>query len=375
MHFPATQLVTPGLERRSSSLDADSDCSTSCPADVPQPPPRAGSATGGGLLSRLSKTLEDKIHEIKQEKLLKERERAVCDDFNSGYTTDTTDDSNSIVEKSPENKLLSDISKSFDLETIVHKPNSISLSNSPSRKSSFAQDFSELRSELGRSIPKLSELRNRKVITKDSRSRSNFSLNSILGRDDGVLLDDLLPEEGDEVIEAGVEAEEGILYTGPEAFTNSPNCEAPDVPQDLHFINMSSLPSSTNEASQQVLLDNESYQLKEKTVQNILIEKLISFNKTYGFICKTVAVIIFVCFALPIPSFVSGFILGGFLVGLLSLFLLKVLVPTEASFRHSHRAQRPILLNLPTVDDHQHYKVMLGLSLQDLGDYFTIFKQ
>ena len=315
----------------------------SCPSELPSPPPLPPPSQGssvGGIFSKISKTFEHKFNEIKNE---------------------------SSPEKQPiDHKSTIDLNKSIDHGAV--KPTSISLSNSPSKKSNLVQDFSDFRSELGRGIPKLSELRNRKSTNKDNRSRSSFTLNSILGRDEGVSLDDLLPEE-DGLIEAGVEAEEGILYSSPESGSvsytaNSDRCDDNDRSLSNDPLRRASTPQQSDDikedVSQKTHLPPLPSSSSPETFHGKIFSKLHSFYKQYGYATKSISILILICFILPLPAFLSGTIFGGSVVGLISFLVFKVLVPTETTPRRALRTHRPILLDLMTDDDHQHYKVRLA---------------
>ena len=311
----------------------------------------------GGLFSRLSKTLEHKIHEIRHEKF-PPRDKI---EFNQS------------LEESK--NFVADTLINLDCKTSTAKvsESSSSLSSSPSKKTSIAQEITELSSELGRNIPKLSELRNRKNAAKDFSNRSRSTLNSLLGRDDGVPLDDFLPEE--ESVEAGVEAEEGVLFTSSSvsdsiAVSYIHNQEAscidqasilsstaipqPDDPSDTHnkLAATESIPSRKRKAQQESF---SIYKYYKTTLDNISFAihncSVLSSNTNKWWLG-----VLIVCFLVPIPSFLSGFIFGSSLIGCVAMLLLKLLTPNKEAERHKRRPQRPLLLDIGAEQESKHYK-------------------
>ena len=61
--------------------------------------------------------------------------------------------------------------------------------------------------------------------------------------------------------------------------------------------------------------------------------------------------------SLVLPSFMSGFVLGAFFVGVLSMVALKILVPGDEASSSLKPARRPVLLNVAEQDDQKEYKV------------------
>uniref|UniRef100_A0A6A7FXD1 Testis-expressed sequence 2 protein-like n=2 Tax=Hirondellea gigas TaxID=1518452 RepID=A0A6A7FXD1_9CRUS len=331
----------------------------------------SSTSTGGGLFSRLSKTFEVKLNEIRQEKLNRDRDKAAMDvapEEDQHFVGMGMEGAQSLLDSSSIHRSLADSAKkTFDVDYQGTKSTSISLTNSPSKKTSLAQDLAGFRTEFGRNIPKLSELRNRKSNNKD-RSRSSFTLNSILGRDDGLPLEDLMTEECEGFIEAGVEAEEGVLLTSPASVsvTYIPTSELPveDPSSIKEFVQQ--FPQIIPENTQVInnsFPDRSTQETQSPSMKARITKALNDYNIFQWPVTRFVLIVAVLCILLPLPSFLSGFIVGGCLSGLLCSLILKLLLPntsSSSSNRSTQSMQRPKLLDLPSDHIDQHYKGWLN---------------
>ena len=331
------------------------------------------SASSGSFFSRISKTVEHKLHEFRNEKL-REKTVSVDDSTSSSFLGGSVGNIKVVSEFGSDNEPIfrADRKRASETTTPTIRPTSTSLSNSPSRKTSLAQDLAEFSSEIGNKIPKLSELRNRKHASKEHKS--SFTLNSFLGRDDeGLFPDDLVTEE-EGAIEAGVEAEEGVCILS----SSNEDVTASYVPATP----IKSQPASSN--SDNTKLENQSQ--KNMPIVHLPAEfsssgtpeyhplfifLIDAWNKVSKILpslpwSRLISVIVVLCFILPIPRFLAGMIFGAFIAcsicyGYINIFVTSDTTSIRRNAEESVRKQqRPVLLDLPSDGGALHYKVRLS---------------
>lgn len=326
---PVKESLARGLGKRSSSLDSSSG------GVDPLPPsqPRVGdSGSSGGLLSRITKTFEDKINEIRKDKEGKERER-LC--VSEGSTESDGGGSSGGPDRSP--TCPAPLNKNDDLA-----PGSLSGSP-PKTKTSLVQDITEhtskIKSELGSIRPKLSELRQRrgkdgnKGKEKGKEKGKSSVFTSLLGRDEGMGEEMLLEIDEGEVDRAEEAIEATTAFTQDATATPNPPTPLIDTP-----------------TAEPVKLDTT------MTLKSQVLEVASQVPFTMSFFYKFLMAVFIVAFVLPLPAFLGGLLVGVMLSAMVMHCILHFLLPFGGDGGGAFVDDGPVVLKLPSYEDKQLYK-------------------
>ncbi|XP_068219412.1 LOW QUALITY PROTEIN: testis-expressed protein 2 [Palaemon carinicauda] len=360
---PVKEHAGRSLGKRSSSLD--SNCGT-----IPETSSAATTSKtqeSGSLLSRLTKTFEDKINEIRSEKKEKEgkieKER---DRDRLGFAGDgsTESDGGSVSEdKSPTFKEKKSIDNVQKTETEI-------TGSPPKTKTSIVQDISEhtskLKSELGSIRPKISELRNRRSSkenaknTKENSKSKPFVFTSLLGRDEG-LDEEMLLECDESEVDKAVEAHEDPCIFNEDVAEVDGGVSVIEKDGDQAVVGgaKTARPSPKKQA---VHLMAEG--LKEMTMKEQFLNLVKVLPISMSLLTKVSIGLFIICFILPLPRFLAGLVLGISVAGITFYCLLHFLIPSPSI--QPFVDDGPVLLTLPTYEDKQLHKGWMN-ELQ--GDY------
>ncbi|XP_045619752.2 LOW QUALITY PROTEIN: testis-expressed protein 2 [Procambarus clarkii] len=357
---PVREYLGRSFGKRSSSLD--SNCAPLVDATQPK------SSESGGLLSRLTKTFEEKINEIRKEKEGRVEKDKEKDRLGIAGDGSTESDGGSVSgDKSPtlkDKKPLDIVQKTLDEEKTLKTE----LAGSPPKsKTSIVQDITEhtskIKTELGNIRPKLSELRHRRSSkessknSKDNSKNKPFPFTSLLGRDEG-LGEEMLIECDEAEVDRAVEAQEdpcvfhedlavmdGEITTEEKQFVE---CKFSPPKPSLRKIKPSLLAEGVNDI----------------TFREQFLEIANMLPVSVSLLSKMSMVIFCLCFVLPIPRFLAGLIAGVMISGLVFYCLLQFLIPPAPDIPPVDDG--PVLLTLPPYEDQQLYK---GWMNELEGDY------
>lgn len=359
---PVKEYLGRSFGKRSSSLDSNG-------TPVVDPLPTKPSESGG-ILSRLTKTFEDKINEIRKEKESskhdKYKEKVVGGEVASeGEGGSGGSDKSPTQKENKDKKPVDIVQKTVDEE----KSSKTELTGSPPKtKTSIVQDITEhtskIKSELGSIRPKLSELRNRRSSSgskdsakssKESAKNKSFPFTSLLGRDEG-LEEEMLLECDESEVDRAVEAHEDSsafhedlpVVDGEEASTEND--------QEL-VTNQSKSPSPESSPKKKSPPLVEVKETKDLTPKEQLLQLVNKLPVSMSVLTKVLLTLFCVCFVLPIPRFVAGALFGFVVSGLMFYCLLQFLLPSAPELPPVDDG--PVLLSLPTYEDQKVYKVCI----------------
>lgn len=349
---PVKEHAGRSLGKRSSSLD--SNCGT-----LPEPSsatPPSKTQESGSLLSRLTKTFEEKINEIRSDKKEKdgktEKER---DRDRLGFAGDgsTESDGGSVSEdRSPTVK---------DKKTIenVQKTDTDITGSPPKTKTSIVQDISEhtskLKSELGSIRPKISELRHRRSSkenaknTKESSKNKPFVFTSLLGRDEG-LDEEMLLECDESEVDKAVEAHEDPCIFN-EDVAEVDGGVSVNEKEDEQASAVAPKASRTSPKKRAAPMAEE---LREITLKEQFLNLVKVLPISMSLLTKVSIGLFIICFILPLPRFLAGLVLGICVAGIVFYCILHFLIPTPSILPFVDDG--PVLLTLPTYEDKQLHK-------------------
>ncbi|XP_042219773.1 testis-expressed protein 2-like isoform X2 [Homarus americanus] len=352
--------------KRSSSLDSNS-------APLVDPAPTKSSESGG-LLSRLTKTFEDKINEIRKEKEKdvkgekdKEKDRLGI----SGEGSTESDGGSASGDKSPTSK---DNRKSIDIvQRAVDDSKSLKaeLTGSPPKsKTSIVQDITEhtskIKSEFGNIRPKLSELRHRRSSkdssrnSKDTTKNKTFPFTSLLGRDEGLGEEMLL--ECDEVeVDRAVEAQEDASLFHEDLAVADPGDTPTEKDKESADQSKSQTPKPSPKKRKPSL---QAEVVKDLTLREQFLQLVNMLPVSVSVLSKISVAVFFLCFILPMPRFLAGLFVGIMVSGIIFYCLLHFLLPPTPELPPVDDG--PVLLTLPAYEDQQLYK---GWMNELEGDY------
>lgn len=363
---PVREYLGRSFGKRSSSLD-----SNSAPL-VDSTPPKTSES--GGLLSRLTKTFEEKINEIRKEKDGKVEKEKEKDRLGISGEGSTESEGGSVSgDKSPtskDKKPLDIVQKNLDEDKTLKTE----VTGSPPRsKTSIVQDITEhtskIKSEFSSIRPKLSELRNRRSSKENAKSsKDNFKNNkdsrnkpfpftSLLGRDEG-LGEEMLIECDEAEVDRAVEAHED-----PSIFDEDlavMDCEVTPVEKNIEQ-NSSPAPKLPPQKRESSLMAEG---VKVVTFREQFLDIVNMLPVSVTFLSKVFIGVFCLCFVLPIPRFLAGFLVGMLVSGLVFYCLLHLLLPSTPELPPVDSG--PILLSLPSYEDQQLYK---GWMNELEGDY------
>lgn len=351
---PVKETISRALGKRSSSLDSSAGPVETIP---PPPPPKAteGSTGGGGLLSRLTKTFEDKINEIRKDKEGREnRDRLYVSE---GSTESEGGGSGGSVSGGGPGSISGGISdrSPTTCPAVTKKDDDsgtpIASGSPPKTKTTLVQDITEhtskIKSELGSIRPKLSELRQRRANKestksskesksgKDGKGKSSVFM-SLVGRDEGLNEEMLLECDEGEVDRAEEATETATAFLERESAT-------PNQPTPMSEAPIAQLVRTT----------------ATPTLRTQVLEVAGQVPITRPFLYKFLIAVFIIGFVLPLPPFVSGLLVGVMLSGLATHCLLHFLSPSNAQTPSHAMDDGPVLLTLPVYEDKQLYKVSL----------------
>lgn len=324
--------------QRSSSLDESSPISESLNLK----------ADTSSLFSRITRTFEDKINEIRSEKSKDKDLKILSSNTEGNISTEERLLSTEIESESPNNS-------KFLVNALENKENcEVSLTPSVRPKTSLVQDITEqtnkLKSDFSKNIrPKLSELRNRKS-SKDNVSTvkpKTSIFHSILSREDNIVPTEALLSEC-HAVENAVEAHENGLTEQCEIKDESPLISKPSS-LPLNTTENNRLPSDTTK--QLNVPDNTNVFIKENLFQflhDVLIKHKVLTT-------KLVLIFFIICFILPLPRFFAGVIFGIGIASTAFIFIAQLIMPNnEAAVSYAF----PSMPNEVKKDTHLLYEVI-----------------
>ena len=314
----------------------------------------------GSILSRLTKTFEEKLNEIRNDRLKDKESKGIKDGLlpPNEVSNEQTIPIQNVVEETvgTVSKKPIDVPK---LSSDEKDSKSDASGSPPKSKTSIVQDISDI----GKTIrPKLSELRQRKssrdcmslaskskestVANKNKeglKSRS-FTLTSLLGRDEGLGEEQMLLECD---VDHGVEAEEGACFSDDslhDCFSETP--DAKGVSQsDKRSCFDDRIAEKPNPKPSEI--DNSTV-----TFWNQIIEKIVGSPLSLSTFVRWLSGIIFICFVFPLPRFLAGFLFGICVTGFICYRLYLLFSPQSEKYTKSETG--PILIGgLPSYEDHQ----------------------
>ncbi|XP_027232950.1 testis-expressed protein 2 isoform X1 [Penaeus vannamei] len=355
---PVKEPLGSSLGKRSSSLDSNSGPLVEPSTSTAKP------VESGGLLSRLTKTFEDKINEIRSEKKEKESKGERDKDkekLSIGGDGSTESEGGSVSgDRSPtskERKPIDIVQKTVEED----KASKTDFSGSPPKtKTSIVQDITEhtskIKSELGNIRPKLSELRQRrssKESGKNSKENSKgrpFVFTSLLGRDEG-LGEEMLLECDEAEVDRAVEAHEDPCVFDEDLA----GMDGEDVSSEKDIVDSSKSKTTTPQSSPKKRKSPPSpKKATELPLKEQCLQIVNSFPVSVSVLSKIALGLFIVCFVLPLPRFLAGLVLGVVLAGVAFYCLLRLVLPVTPE--PPLVDDGPVLLTLPTYEDKQLYK-------------------
>lgn len=354
---PVKETLNRVLGKRSSSLDSSAIPPEAIP---PPPPPRSGdggtgaTAGAGGLLSRITKTFEDKINEIRKDKEGKENRERLCvsegsteseggGSGGSGGGGGATGGTAGLSDRSP------------TCPAPRKDEDGPQTSDSPKTKTTLVQDITEhtskFKSELGSIRPKLSELRQRRAskeaaakVAKESKSGKEAKnkpsvFTSLLGRDEGL---------GEEML---LECDEGEVDRAEEA-TETTTAFLPT------HTTASSVPTGLPDATIGKTAHGGGHSARKgtQTFRAQVFDVAGQVPITRPFLYKFLTALFIIAFVLPLPPFLGGLLVGVMVSGLATHCLLHFLAPSAPLSSGPAPDDGPVMLTLPVYEDKQLYK-------------------
>ncbi|KAK7081004.1 hypothetical protein SK128_010573 [Halocaridina rubra] len=352
---PVKEQASRSLGKRSSSLDSNSGSLT----ETTSSSVTNKTQESGGLLSRLTKTFEDKINEIRSEKREKDSKPDKGEKEKDRDGSAESDGGSLSEDKSPtpkDKKLVDMLQKTAESEKGLKSD----VSGSPPKtKTSIVQDISEhtskIKSELGSIRPKFSELRQRrssKDSTKSSKDNAKsrpFVFTSLLGRDEG-LGEEMLLECDESEVDKAVEAHEDPCIFDEDLAEVDCDVSATEGESDRvkEYMRKSPQASPKRQVSSSISKGVE-LTLKEQFLHMVSVLPI-----STGVLSKVCLTLVVVCFILPLPRFLAGLVLGIVVAGLVFYCLLHYLIPPTPVLPPVDDG--PILITLPTYEDKQLHK-------------------
>lgn len=340
-----------GLNQRSSSLDGTTSSS-------PEPVSSNKSSDASSLISRLTKTFEDKINEIRNEKQkdLKQMQSKESVD----QLLDCSVSSSAEVEK-----VASSMSRPFESMKRFSLENRENLdsNNSPSKtKTTLVQDITEqtnkFKSDFNKNIrSKISELQNRKL-PKDSTSSPKIRsaiLHSLLKRDEGILTEDLLHEC--HAVDTAIEAHEDVQESQGTKKCSSKKASSQELTSTKILDSNEKLSDYNKEVTREDLpTSNNVLNLRPFLIS--IINEIFSQRKPQTM--KFCSILFVVCFVLPLPRFLAGLVFGIVLASVIFFSLLHLILPKPEETFHYEPLQFETV-SIPKHEENQLYIVSTKL--------------